>query len=150
MDVPGGKLAIGVRFSGQPVLQAWDQFLHLRVLGNTDSGKSIFLQSLVSQALRDDMMALLSDIDQTTFGMLACHPNLAAPIATSPQAAHGLIEHALSECDRSAELFKHGIEQGLLERPRGNFDEAFGGDYTGSFSNPVAVRIFKARLLKSR
>ena len=43
MDVPYAKLAIGVRFSGQPELQAWDQFLHLAVLGNTGSGKSIFL-----------------------------------------------------------------------------------------------------------
>ena len=106
MDVPDGKLAIGVRFSGQPVLLAWDQFLHLAVLGNTGSGKSIFLQSLVSQAIRDDMKVLLSDIDQTTFGMLEDHPNLAAPIATSPQAALGLIEYALAECDRRSELFK--------------------------------------------
>ncbi len=106
MDAPSGKLAIGVRFSGQPVLLAWDQFLHLAVLGNTGSGKSIFLQSLVSQAIRDDMKVLLSDIDQTTFGMLEGHPNLAAPIATSPQAALSLIEYALAECDRRAELFK--------------------------------------------
>jgi hypothetical protein len=49
LDVPRGKLAIGVRFTGQPVLLDWDTFLHLAVLGNTGSGKSIFLQSLVAQ-----------------------------------------------------------------------------------------------------
>ncbi len=113
LDVPRGKLAIGVRFTGQPVLLDWDQFLHLAVLGNTGSGKSIFLQSLVSQAIRDDMQVLLSDIDQTTFGMLENHPNLAAPIAASPQAALGLIEQALAECDHRAELFKS-----LPERPQ--------------------------------
>jgi hypothetical protein len=106
LDVPRGKLAIGVRFTGQPILLDWDTFLHLAVLGNTGSGKSIFLQSLVSQAIRDGMQVLLSDIDQTTFGMLDGHPNLAAPIATSPQDALGLIEKALAECDRRAELFK--------------------------------------------
>ncbi len=106
LDAPRGKLAIGVRFTGQPVLLDWETFLHLAVLGNTGSGKSIFLQSLVSQAIRDDMKVLLSDIDQATFGMLEGHPNLAAPIATSPQAALGLIEYALAECDRRAELFK--------------------------------------------
>ncbi len=106
LDAPRGKLAIGVRFTGQPVLLDWETFLHLAVLGNTGSGKSIFLQSLISQAIRDDMQVLLSDIDQTTFGMLEGHPNLAAPIATSPQAALGLIEYALAECDRRAELFK--------------------------------------------
>jgi hypothetical protein len=113
LDVPRGKLAIGVRFTGQPVLLDWEQFLHLAVLGNTGSGKSIFLQSLVSQAIRDDMQVLLSDIDQTTFGMLEGHPNLVAPLATTPQAALGLIEQAIAECDRRAELFKV-----LPERPQ--------------------------------
>ncbi len=105
-DVPRGKLAIGVRFTGQPVLLDWEAFLHLAVLGNTGSGKSIFLQSLVSQAIRDGMQVLLSDIDQTTFGMLEGHPNLAAPIANTPQDTLGLIEKALAECDQRAELFK--------------------------------------------
>jgi hypothetical protein len=106
LDVPRGKLAIGVRFTGQPVLLDWETFLHLAVLGNTGSGKSIFLQSLVSQAIRDEMQLLLSDIDQTTFGMFENHSHLAAPIASTPQEAFGLIEKALSECDRRAELFK--------------------------------------------
>jgi hypothetical protein len=113
VDAPRERLAVGVRFTGQPVLVGWESFLHMAVLGNTGSGKSIFLQSLVTQAIRDDMQLLLSDIDQTTFGMLENHPNLAAPIATSPQAALGLIEHALAECDRRAELFRN-----LPERPQ--------------------------------
>jgi hypothetical protein len=113
LDVPRGKLAIGVRFTGQPVLLDWEQFLHLAVLGSTGSGKSIFLQSLVSQAIRDDMQVLLSDLDQTTFGMLEGHPNLAAPIATTPPAALELIEQAIAECDHRAELFKS-----LPERPQ--------------------------------
>ncbi|MCG2786342.1 MAG: DUF87 domain-containing protein [Anaerolineae bacterium] len=112
-DVPRGKLAIGVRFTGQPVLLDWETFLHLAVLGNTGSGKSIFLQALVSQAIRDEMQVLLSDIDQTTFGTLEGHPNLAAPIAATPQDAFGLIEKALAECDHRAELFKS-----LPERPQ--------------------------------
>lgn len=106
LDVPRGKLAIGVRFTGQPVLLDWDAFLHLAVLGNTGSGKSIFLQSLVSQAIRDDMQVLLSDIDQTTFGMLEGYANLTAPIATNPKMALELVERAITECDHRSELFK--------------------------------------------
>ena len=113
IDVPRGKLAIGVRFSGQPVLLDWDTMLHLAVLGATGSGKSIFLQSLATQAIRDEMKILLSDIDQTTFGMLESHPNLAAPIASTPQEALGLIEQAIAECDRRAELFRQ-----VPERPQ--------------------------------
>jgi hypothetical protein len=88
------------------VLLDWDQFLHLAVLGNTGSGKSIFLQSLVLQAIRDEMKLLLSDIDQTTFGLLENHPALLAPIATTPPAVLPLIEQAIAECDRRTELFK--------------------------------------------
>jgi hypothetical protein len=113
LDVPRGKLAVGVRFTGQPVLLDWEHFLHLAVLGATGSGKSIFLQSLVTQAIRDEMQVLLSDIDQSTFGMFENHPALAAPIATTPQDAFRLIEKAIAECDRRAELFKS-----LPERPQ--------------------------------
>jgi hypothetical protein len=113
LDVPRGKLAIGVRFSSQPVLLDWDTLLHLAVLGATGSGKSIFLQSLVMQAIRDEMKVLLSDIDQTTFGMLEDHPSLAAPIATTPQEALRLMEQAIDACDRRAELFK-----GVPARPQ--------------------------------
>jgi DNA segregation ATPase FtsK/SpoIIIE-like protein len=113
LDIPRGKLAVGVRFSGQPVLLEWETLLHLAVLGNTGSGKSIFLQSLAIQAIRDEMKILLSDIDQTTFGMLESHPNLAAPIASTPQEALGLIEQAIAECDRRAELFRQ-----VPERPQ--------------------------------
>ncbi len=113
LDIPRGKLAVGVRFSGQPVLLDWDTLLHLAVLGATGSGKSIFLQSLAIQAIRDEMQVLLSDIDQTTFGMLEGHPNLATPIASTPQEALGLIEQAIAECDRRAELFRQ-----LPERPQ--------------------------------
>jgi hypothetical protein len=105
-DAPRGKLAIGVRFTGQPVLLDWETFLHLAILGNTGSGKSIFLQSLAHQAIRDEMKLLLSDIDQTTFGMLEGHPNLDAPIACTPRDALGLVEKAIAACDQRSELFK--------------------------------------------
>lgn len=106
LDVPHGKVAIGVRFTGQPVLLDWAQITHLAVLGNTGSGKSIFLQSLVAQAIRDDMQLLLSDIDQTTFGMLENCTALAAPIASTPSAALRLVERAIAECDWRAKLFR--------------------------------------------
>lgn len=113
LDAPRGKVALGVRYSGQPVVLSWETLTHLAVLGATGSGKSVFLQSLTYQAIRDEMSLMLADIDQSTFGMLEGHPNLAAPIASTPADAHGLIEQALAECDQRAELFKS-----LPERPQ--------------------------------
>ena len=62
--------------------------------------------------MRDDMRLLLSDIDQTTFGMLEDNPALLAPLATTPTAAFELMEKAMAECDRRAELFMQ-----MPERP---------------------------------
>ncbi len=105
IDFPQGKLALGVRFSGQSVLLDWENLTHMAVLGKSGSGKSVFLQSLVYQAIRSDIKLLISDIDQTTFGMLEGHPSLLAPLANEPQAAFGLIEKAVMECNQRAGLF---------------------------------------------
>lgn len=106
LDTPGNEIALGVRFTGQPVLLDWGKTPHLAVLGQTGSGKSVLLQSLAYQAIRSEMQLLISDLDQTTFGMLEKHPALALPIATSPQAAYQLVERALAECDRRAAVYK--------------------------------------------
>jgi len=105
LDTPHGKLLIGVSFNMGTLSVSWEETPHIAVLGATGSGKSIFLQSMVIQAIRDGMKILLCDIDQTTFGAFENHPALLAPIASSPQAAFELIEKSISECDRRAELF---------------------------------------------
>ncbi len=101
-----GWAALGVRFTGQPVLLDWSKTPHIAVLGQTGSGKSVFLQSLAYQAIRDGMQLMISDLDQTTFGMLEGHPALRQPIASSSQATYELVERALAECDQRAALYK--------------------------------------------
>jgi hypothetical protein len=105
LDTPHGRLLIGASFNHETVSVSWEETPHIAVLGATGSGKSIFLQSLVIQAIRDGMQLMLCDIDQTTFGAFENHPALLAPIASTPQAALELIEKSIAECDRRAELF---------------------------------------------
>jgi len=112
IDFPRGKLALGIRFSGQPVVQDWESFTHMAVIGKSGSGKSVFLRLIIHQAIRNDMKLLLSDIDQASFGMYEEHPALLAPIATTPQSALELVERAIAECDTRANLFKN-----MPERP---------------------------------
>jgi FtsK/SpoIIIE family len=107
IDTVGGRLAIGMKFNLENVSVDWDTTPHIAVLGSTGSGKSIFLQSVVIQAIREGMRLLLSDIDQTTFAAFERHPALLAPIATTPPSALELTEKAIAECDRRAELFKN-------------------------------------------
>lgn len=106
LDVPQGKVALGLNFTFRPLLVNWESLRHLAVLGQTGSGKSVFLRSLVHQAVRDDMQLLLADIDQTTFPMWQDHPNLLSPIATTPAEALELVQKALGECDHRATLFQ--------------------------------------------
>ena len=106
LDVPHGKVALGLNFTFRPLLLDWESLRHLAVLGQTGSGKSVFLRSLVHQAIREDMQLLLADIDQTTFPMWQRHPNLLSPIATTPAEALELVQKALGECDQRAGLFQ--------------------------------------------
>ena len=105
-DVPAGKVALGLDFSWKPVVLDWESLRHTAVLGQTGAGKSVFLRSLVYQAIRSGMQLLLADIDQVTFSMLAAHPNLLQPLATTPAAALELIQSALGECDHRASLYR--------------------------------------------
>lgn len=105
-EISLGKVAIGVRLDGSPVQVSWSNLGHLLVVGMTGSGKSSLLRGIAIQAIRNDILLGLADIDQTTFAMLEHSPNLFAPIAITPQAALELIERALAECDVRAGLFK--------------------------------------------
>lgn len=105
-DVPSGQFAVGVGVSGRGLSLAWEDLQHLAVLGATGSGKSVFLQSLVWQGLRDGLRLLLSDIEGVTFGMLADHPGLLAPVAETPAGALERVEQALAECERRAKLLR--------------------------------------------
>jgi len=104
--VPTGSVSLGMRFSGQLINIPWNKLGHLLIVGMTGSGKSSLLRSIALQAIRNGIQLALADIDQTTFAMLAGHPLLFAPIATSPQDALELIQKALGECDHRAAIFK--------------------------------------------
>lgn len=101
-----GQVGLGVRMDGQHVTLPWSRLGHVLTAGMTGSGKSVFLRSLVFQAVRDGMQLMLADMDQATFPMLADNPALLAPLATTGGEAAQLIERALAECDNRAALFQ--------------------------------------------
>jgi len=104
--IPSGRVALGMRFTAQPIISNWESLRHIAVLGQSGSGKSVFLRSLVYQAIKDGIQLLLADIDQTTFSFWQDHPNLLAPIATTSAQALDLMRSALAECDRRASLYQ--------------------------------------------
>lgn len=105
-EIGAGRVGLGVRMDGQHVVLSWPRLGHVLTAGMTGSGKSVFLRSLVYQALRDGMQLLLADIDQATFPMLAGNSALMAPIATNAAEVANLVERGLGECDSRAALFQ--------------------------------------------
>ena len=105
-NVQRGHIALGQSYAGNVLSTTWDRTHHWAVMGMTGAGKSGFLRLLVYYALQDDARLLLSDMDQTTFPMLASHPSLVAPIATTPETLLKLLRQALGECDHRAALYK--------------------------------------------
>jgi len=104
-DTPVGQVVIGQGYEGMVSLP-WNDLGHVLVAGQTGSGKSVFLRLLVYQALRDGMHLLLADMDQATFPMLAGHPALMMPIATTTQDTLALIQRGLEECDQRGRLYQ--------------------------------------------
>jgi hypothetical protein len=96
---------MGLRYNGETLAIPWQLLGHLLVAGKTGSGKSAFLRLLVYQALAEETLLLLSDLDGATFPMLANHRQLLNPISTSTQGASEIVNRALGECRHRAELY---------------------------------------------
>lgn len=126
--VERGWALIGINHAGETVSVPWSKLGHLLVAGKTGSGKSVFLRLLAYQAIAEGAQLLLVDVDGATFPMLANHPALLSPIATSPQAAQDAVERALGECDHRAALYMQtdGYPESLDEFNRINLRH--GGD----------------------
>jgi len=105
-ELPTGRALIGLRTDGQTASARWADLKHIIVVGYTGSGKSVTTRSLVYQALRQDFLLLLADLDGTTFPMLAGHPNLLAPLANTTEAFIEVLQVALGELEHRAALYK--------------------------------------------
>ena len=110
IDLPLGtspdQVALGVKPGGQILSLPWGRMGHVIAAGMTGSGKSIYLRSMVYQALHNNMRLLVADMDQATVPMIANHPALLAPLASTPGDALNLVDRALAECNQRADLFK--------------------------------------------
>lgn len=77
------RMLIGVDANGASIKLDVKELGHMLVVGSTGSGKSTFLRLLVYQAIAHGFQLGLADLDGRTFPMLAHHPTLLRPLATT-------------------------------------------------------------------
>jgi DNA segregation ATPase FtsK/SpoIIIE-like protein len=88
------------------VVLPWEALGHILVAGMSGSGKSVFLRSLVYQALHTDCHLALFDAQSRTFDYLDGHPALLAPRARTLDQAGGLLEAVQTELARREGLYR--------------------------------------------
>jgi DNA segregation ATPase FtsK/SpoIIIE-like protein len=112
-----GQVQIGTCATGTEIVTDWEGLGHVLCAGMTGSGKSNFLRLIVAQAIPEGHRLLLGDLRGRTFGLLEGHPALLAPLAESPDDCAGIVQVALAEMNRRAELYRQvrGAPETLVE-----------------------------------
>ncbi len=94
---------LGVDVVGAPKFGDLGKMPHLLVAGATNSGKSVFLNALLSSLLlksgTQDLRLILSDVKRTELTPYDGIPHLLCPVLTEPKAAEEALEWAVQEMD---------------------------------------------------
>lgn len=104
--VQTGRVMIGQRANGALAGAKWGAVGHMIVVGQTGSGKSVTVRSIVYQAIKQDFGLILGDLDGATFPMLAQHSALMAPLAGTEKDFINVLRVALGEIEHRTRLYQ--------------------------------------------
>jgi S-DNA-T family DNA segregation ATPase FtsK/SpoIIIE len=97
-------LAIGKDISGSPVVADLDKMPHLLVAGQTGSGKSVMINSIITSLLYrnspSDLKLILVDPKQVELKPYDEIPHLLAPVITEPEKCISALKWAVAEMER--------------------------------------------------
>ncbi|HEY5806094.1 MAG TPA: DNA translocase FtsK 4TM domain-containing protein [Candidatus Saccharimonadales bacterium] len=127
MSSPLG-FAIGKDISGKPVAAALDKMPHLLVAGQTGSGKSVMINTILTSLLYrnspSDLKLILVDPKQVELKPYDDIPHLLTPVITEPEKCISALKWAVAEMERRytalAEVGKRNIvEYNSLKKEEG-------------------------------
>lgn len=97
-------VAIGKDIAGTPVVGALDKMPHLLVAGQTGSGKSVMINTLLTSLLYrnspSDLKLILVDPKQVEMAPYGDIPHLLTPVITEPEKCISALKWAVAEMER--------------------------------------------------
>lgn len=104
------SFAIGKDISGQAVVGELNKMPHLLVAGQTGSGKSVMINTLLTSLLYrnspSDMKLILVDPKQVEMAPYEDIPHLLTPVITEPEKTISALKWAVNEMERRYKLLK--------------------------------------------
>jgi len=113
------NFALGKDIVGNPVVGNLDTMPHLLIAGQTGSGKSVMINTLLTSLLYrnspSDMKLILVDPKQVEMTLYKDIPHLLAPVITEPEKCISALKWAIAEMERRlrafAEIGKRNIHE---------------------------------------
>lgn len=101
-------LILGKSISGQVLIEDLAEMPHLLIAGTTGSGKSVYVNCLISGLLfklrEDELKFIMIDPKMVELELYNGIPHLLAPVITQPEEALAALEWAVKEMDRRYQL----------------------------------------------
>ena len=124
-------VALGLDISGQPIITDLRKMPHGLIAGQTGSGKSVcintMLVSLLYKATPQELKLLLIDPKMVELAPYNRIPHLVSPVITDVKAATAALKWAVEEMERRYELFVHA---GVRDINRFNDQAEKAGQYS--------------------
>ena len=111
--------AIGRDIAGQPVVAALNKMPHLLIAGQTGSGKSVMINTLLTSLLYNnspaDLKLILVDPKQVELTPYNDIPHLLTPVITEPEKCISALKWAVSEMERRLRTFAEHHKRNIAE-----------------------------------
>lgn len=111
--------AIGRDIAGLPVVAALNKMPHLLIAGQTGSGKSVMINTLLTSLLFNnspaDMKLILVDPKQVELTPYNDIPHLLTPVITEPEKCISALKWAVSEMERRLRTFAEHHKRNIAE-----------------------------------
>ncbi|MFT4532107.1 MAG: S-DNA-T family DNA segregation ATPase FtsK/SpoIIIE [Candidatus Saccharimonadales bacterium] len=110
---------IGRDIAGQPVVAALNKMPHLLIAGQTGSGKSVMINTLLTSLLYGnspaDLKLILVDPKQVELTPYNDIPHLLTPVITEPEKCISALKWAVSEMERRLRTFAEHHKRNIAE-----------------------------------